>query len=264
MKKIKSVSLRKYLATAGLCATQAFDGNFLPVFAGYAVRLVRLFIMITVFRSLPDGGDMTLPQLLTYTLLSSVLSEQLYIFTPATTALWEGSIITRFTRPVPVIGTLIAETVGKWVPSLLFYSLPVCVLAPLFGIRILPADPAHGFLFLVSLLLAVSLGFAVDLIFSGVSMRMKNGCWAALHIREALTALLSGALVPFSLLPKAVGGVLELLPFASLAGAPLAIYTGTADPGRFIGLALFWNAVLWPVCVLFFRRSQEKMVSFGG
>ncbi len=256
--------LKKYTATIKLCATQLFDGNFLVVFTGYAVRMVRLFVMISIFRSLPSGAELSLPQMLTYTLLSSVLSEQLYIFTPATTALWEGSIIGRFTRPVPVLGTLAAETVGKWIPSLLFFSLPLCLLSPLLGIRLLPASPSDGLLFAVSLLLSIFLGFAVDLIFAGISMRMKNGCWAALAVREALTALLSGSLIPFSLLPKAVGSVLELLPFGSLAGAPLTIYVGCGEPLRLILLAVFWNIVLWPFCIWFFHKSQEKMISFGG
>lgn len=264
MTQRKSMILQEYFATAKLCATQAFDGNFVFVLAGYAVRLVRLVVIAAVFHSLPDSNSMSLSQALTYAVLSSAFTDQLYIFTPATTALWEGSIIGRFTRPVPVIGTLIAETVGKWVPSLLFYTVPVLVFAPFLGIRLLPSGAGNGVLFVLSLLLAISLGFAVDLIFAGVSMRLKNGCFAALHIREAVTALFSGALIPFALLPKSFANVLELLPFGSLAGAPLAIFVGTGDAIRLLTLSLFWNAILWPVCILFFHKSQEKMISFGG
>ncbi|HHV31309.1 ABC-2 family transporter protein [Caproiciproducens sp. LBM24188] len=264
LKKKRFLSLSEYTATAWLCATQAFDGNFLFVFAGYAVRMVRLLVMTAVFRSIPDTADLSLSQMLTYALLSSVLSEQLFLYTPATTALWEGSIINRFTRPVPVIGTFVAETIGKWVPSLLFYTLPVCLAAPLFGVRILPASAWNGVLFLVSLLLGISLSFAVDFIFAAFSMRMKNGCWAALAIRDAVTTLLSGSLIPFALLPKGVAAVFQLLPFGSLAGAPLSIFVGSGSAPQLIMLSVFWNLTLWPVCILYFRRSQEKMVSFGG
>lgn len=256
--------VRRNLATVRLCATQSFDGNFLFVFAGYGVRLVRMAVMIAVFRSLPPGADMSLSQLLTYTVLASALSEQLYIFTPATTALWEGSIVGRFTRPVPIIGNLIAETVGKWFPSFVFYTIPLCAVAPLLGVRLLPPGFTAGVLFVVSLLLGISLGFAVDFIFSALSMRLKNGCWAALAIREAVTALFSGSLIPFALLPKGVGTVLSMLPLGSLAGAPLSVFVGTGDACQIVGLSLFWNAVLWPISILFFQKSQEKMISYGG
>lgn len=261
--KTRPFSLSPYLATARMCATQVFDGNFLFVFAGYSVRLVQIFVMIAVFRTL-RGGGMSISQLMCYTVLSSALSEQLYIYTPATTALWEGSIISRFTRPLPVIGELIAETMGKWVPSLVFYSVPVCAVAALLGVPMQPAHVADLPLFAVSLALGISLGFAIDLLFSAFSMRIKNACWAALMIREALTAILSGSLIPFALFPHTVGDILSVLPFASLAGAPLSIYVGSGDPARLILLAAVWNALLWPACILYFRKSKEQMISFGG
>lgn len=124
--KIELNMLRRNLATVRMCATQSFDGNFLFVFGGYAVRLVRMAVLIAVFRSLPPDKGMTFAQMLTYTVLASVLSEQLYFDTPATTALWEGSIVGRFTRPVPVLSDLVAETIGRWFPSLIFYTVPVC------------------------------------------------------------------------------------------------------------------------------------------
>ena len=256
--------LKKYLKTIQLCASQAFDGNFLFVFAGYAVRLVRLLVITAVFSSLPDGAPMSKQQMLTYAVVSSAFSEQLCVYTPATTALWEGSIIYRFTRPLPVIGDLIAETVGRWVPSLLFYTLPVYLLSPLLGISVTPNSVANGLLFACSLLLGVSLGFCVDFVFSAVAMHLKNGCWAALFIREGITALLSGSLIPFALLPSWAGDVFTALPFAFMAGAPLSIYVGNDNTPRLLLLSLLWNATLWPLCILFFNKSQERMVSYGG
>lgn len=262
--KIELNMLQRNLATVRMCATQSFDGNFLFVFAGYAVRLVRMAILIAVFRSLPPNEGMSFTQMLTYTVLASALSEQLYFDTPATTALWEGSIVGRFTRPVPVLSDLVAETIGRWFPSLIFYTVPVCVAASFFGVRLLPPNTVRGLLFIVSLLLSISLGFAVDFIFSSIAMRLKNGCWAALAVREAVTALFSGLLVPFALLPKGLADVLSLLPFGSLAGAPLSIFVGTGDPFRLIGFSLFWNVVLWPTSVASFWKSRDKMISYGG
>lgn len=263
------IMIKKYYATAYMCAVQAFDGNFLCVTAEYAVRFLRLFIFILIWRSLAAGGvdfnGMTLSQILTYMMMASVLRQQLDIITPATSALWEGSIIGRYTRPIPVIGSFIVETIGRWwVPVFLFYSLPVLLISPLMGINPLPSNYVCGLLFAFSLALSASLGFAFDILFAAFAMNLKNGCWAAMMVREAVSSLFSGALIPFAVMPWNLGRIFELLPFGSIANAPLSIYIGTGDSARLIALQIFWNAVLWIAAVLIFRKSEERMISFGG
>jgi len=252
-----------------MCAIQAFDGNFLCVAAEYAVRFLRLFILLLVWRSLSAGGadfnGMMLAQILTYMMMSSVLHQQLDIITPATSALWEGSIIGRYTRPIPVIGSFIVETIGRWwIPVFLFYALPVWLISPLMGINPLPVNSASGLLFTLSLVLSASLGFALDILFAAFAMNLKNGCWAAMMIREAVFSLFSGALIPFEVLPWKLGRIFELLPFGSIANAPLTIYIGTGNSVRLIALQIFWNIVLWVAAALIFRKSEERMISFGG
>ena len=83
-------------------------------------------------------------------------------------------------------------------------------------------------------------------------------------MREAVYELLSGAAIPFALMPAPVARALSLLPFGSLASAPLTIYVGAADPLPTLALQAAWNAALWPAALYVFRRSRERMVSYGG
>jgi ABC-2 type transport system permease protein len=53
-------------------------------------------------------------------------------------------------------------------------------------------------------------------------------------------------------------------PFGSLGGATLSLYVGTTEPLQIIPVQLFWNVVLWGIAILWFRKSREDMVSFGG
>jgi ABC-type uncharacterized transport system permease subunit len=55
-----------------------------------------------------------------------------------------------------------------------------------------------------------------------------------------------------------------MLPFGSVASAPLLVLVGVSDPLRLIGLQLIWNLVFWPVTIWAFRGSEERMVSYGG
>lgn len=263
--------LQQYSATASVCSKAAFDGGLLRVAGEYLVRFLQLILLVQIWRSfgessaLPDG--MTLPTLLTYTLMASVFQQQLDIITPATSALWEGSITGRYLRPYPVLGGLAAETIGRWwIPVFLFYSLPVLLLSPALGISPLPASGWSLAAFLVSLALSASLGFAMDFMYASLAIRMKNGCWAVQMVREALTQLFTGALIPFAMLPGWAGQMLSWLPTGSIASAPLSIYVGGAGSSTLylIGLQLFWNAVLWPLALWIFRKSEERMISYGG
>lgn len=261
---------RACISTMFMCTKQVFDGGALCVTAEYLVRLAQFVLLVLVWKALgsegADLGGMTLSALLTYTLMSSVLRQQLNIISPATSSLWEGSIIGRYTRPIPVIASFIAETIGRWwIPVFLFFGLPLWVLSPLLGINPLPASLSMGLLAMLSLTASASLGFAIDLLFAAFAIHLKNGCWAVTRIRESIYSLLSGELIPFALFPWNMGVLFALTPFGSVAHAPLSIYTGMAEhPWRLIGLQIFWNVILWTLALRIFHKSEERMISFGG
>ena len=163
-------------------------------------------------------------------------------------------------RPLSVLGQLVAQTVGGWLPMLMLFSVPMAVIAPLFGVRLLPESP----LFFLSLLLCISLGFSVDVLFACLSIKLRNMNWLIGRIRMAIVSLLSGTVIPIKLLPFGIADIMKYQPFACLGGAPLAVFTGSADVKEVIILQLFWNLILWPLALLAFHKSQEGMVSYGG
>lgn len=258
--------MRKYLVTIRLSASRAFDGGLLYILSGYLLKLACLIILLLLWRALAeqgaDLGGLRLEQLLIYTLLASVFGEQLNVITPATTAFWEGAIISRYMRPLPVLVQLMVETVGSWLPGLLLYSIPTLIIAAIAGLN--PVINLNGLLFLTSLLLAIALGFAMDFIFASLVIYVKNASYQAYQIRRAIVALFSGALIPFALLPWGIGRVFEVLPFGSTASAPLLIFIGTGNPARLIFLQIIWNLVFWAAALILFRRSEERLVSYGG
>jgi|GEM_PF-148010 len=268
--------MRKYLITMRLSASRAFDGGLLYILSGYLLKSACLFILLMLWRALAqqgaDLGGLSLDQLLTYTLLAAIFGEQLNVLTPATTAFWEGAIISRYMRPLPVLAQLMAETVGSWLPGLLLYSVPTLIIAASAGLNpgiafLANAGtgfPARGLLFLISLLLAMALGFAMDFIFASLVIYVKNASYQAYQIRRAIVSLFSGALIPFTLLPWGMGRVFELLPFGSTASAPLLIFVGTGNPARLICLQIIWNLIFWAAALILFRRSEERLVSYGG
>ncbi|CUQ59518.1 hypothetical protein NE473_29050 [Hungatella sp. SL.1.14] len=72
-------------------------------------------------------------------------------------------------------------------------------------------------------------------------------------------------MIPFALFPWGLDKFFSCLPFGSIAHAPLTIYTGmAASPFRTIGLQLIWNVILWITAAMVFKKSKERMISFGG
>ncbi len=253
---------RAVCSTMFMCTKQIFDGGFLSVSGGYFAQAVQFVMLIFIWKSLGEGID----QLMTYTLMAAIFHQELNIISPATSSLWEGSVIGRFLRPMPVEVSFFAETIGKWwIPNFIFFGLPLWLLSPLLGINPWPAGVLSGILAVFSLILAASLGFAIDLLFASLAIYLKNGCFAALAVREAVYSLLSGEMIPFSLFPFGIGNLFSLLPLGSVAHGPLTIYTGTAEnPWRVLGLQIFWNLILWIAAAHVFKKSKERMISFGG
>ena len=155
---------------------------------------------------------------------------------------------------------VISRTLGEWVPMLLLFSLPMFLTAPLLGIRAVP-----GTLWVIpSLVLSVSLGFAFEFLFYCVTIRLRNVSWLTCVIRSAVVSFFSGTVIPFKILPFGMDRWIQYQPFGSMGGAFLSLYVGSAEASNVIPIQIFWNIVIWTAAVTGFRKSRERMVSFGG
>ena len=95
-------------------------------------------------------------------------------------------------------------------------------------------------------------------------VRFDLSMWLLGSFRAAVGTLLSGALLPLALLPWGLGQVLEWLPFAATASAPLRIVTGTGEPLPLLALQGAWALALWPLVGWLWRVNRERVVSHGG
>ncbi|MDQ3702984.1 MAG: ABC-2 family transporter protein [Chloroflexota bacterium] len=264
---IKALGLAKYVKTASMAATGAAGDS--PLFLlDYLLRFLRVALLITVWRTIlatsaPAAG-LSLDAVLTYTLIAAVFADPLAARTGLEEALWNGSIATRFLQPMAVVGHYASEMVGSWLLGLALFSLPLLLAAPLLGVDPLPAGGGAALLFPISLVLGVSVGMAVDFLFCALMVTFGWSVWEVERWRSALSTVLSGALLPLSVLPWGLGDVLAWLPFAAMAWAPLSIYTGLGDPLRLLALQAFWAVVLWLLAQRLWRACRQKVVIYGG
>lgn len=259
--------IQKYWKTAAMAAS-SYTGDSPLFLVDYLLRLLRVLVLLSIWRSLLAGrgtvSGMTLDAVLTYTLVAEVFAAQLSPRTDFDSTLWTGAIVARLLQPLGVFGQFSAELFGRWLFEFVVFSGPLLLLAPLLGVSPLPASAAAGGLFALSLALAIAVGLAIEFVFGGLLVLLQLPFWAVSQVRNAVTVLLSGALIPLALLPPAVGAVFAWLPFAAMASAPLQIYTGTGAPLPLLASQAGWALALWPLAHWLWRAGRERMVSYGG
>jgi ABC-2 type transport system permease protein len=207
---------------------------------------------------------MPLQAVLTYTLVAEVFAEQLNLRTTLNVAFWEGTLVIRFLRPMGLIRQLAAEMLGSWAVDFALFSLPLFLLAPVLGVDPRPANATAGILFGVSLALAVLVGLAMELFFGALVVALEQPNWIVEYMRTAIGTLLSGALLPLAYYPWGIGDLFAWLPFAAMAWAPLAIYTGSGNPATLLASQVLWIAVIWPLGNWLWNSNREKLASYGG
>jgi len=257
------VFITKYIKTAKIAMRGQTNGGIIYLLPNVLINLLYLFPLMFIWRVIAGGGTdvgMTLSQLLSYTYMNAVLSQMTIVRTMASDWSYEGQLINLYARPASVYGQIVSQTIGGWIPMFLIFSIPMLFIAPLLKITITPAT----IWFFPSLLLCISLGFAVDFIFACLTIKLKSMSWLVYSIRMAVVSLFSGTVIPFRILPFGLTTIFEYQPFGSLGGAPLSLFVGTSDPARIIITQIAWNLVLWPVAIIWFKKSKERQVSYGG
>ncbi len=258
--------MRGYWQTALMAATELGDS---PLFLmDYALRLLRVVVLVALWRSIlaagQSGSPMSLGAVLTYTVAAEAFAQQLTVRTTLANAFWEGTIVMRFLQPAGVLRQFGAETAGRSAVHFLLFSIPLLLVAPLLGVDPRPASPAAGALFPVSLALAIAVGLAVDFIFGALTAALEQPVWLVDWVRTALVTLLAGSLLPLALYPWGLGQLFAWLPFAAMAWVPLAIYTGAGAPVPLLLAQVSWACALWPLCLWLWRANREKLVAYGG
>jgi ABC-2 type transport system permease protein len=258
----------QYGKTAWMEMTGRFDGSPAVVAGDYILRLLRVVLLLTLWRSLFAGkgqvNGMSLQAVLTYTLIAAVFQEQFDCRTKLQDTLWTGAITNRLLQPMGIFHQFTARTIGMWIPGLCLFSVPLLLLAPAIGVWPFPADVGTTLLFALSVVLAVLVGLALDFSFSALMLMAGQDMYSVNNIRNAVALFLSGALIPLALLPWGMGRVFEWFPFASMASTPLRIFTGTGSPAPLLLAQAGWCVALWPLALILWHAGRDRMVSHGG
>lgn len=249
--------------------------SFTYKFDVYGNILMQTIIMITtayfwkaLFGSSTFSNGMTADDMLTYTIMSSVLS---VLFTTGVErriqkSVQKGSIATEMMHPVNVFGVYLSEDIGA-VAALVFQNmLPIliigCLLIKIPAISNVTSIP----LFAASLIMSMAINWLLSAIF-GMWAFTAIDMDALIQVKKHLIRLLSGSIIPIWFFPNGFRAVLEALPFVYIYQLPLDIYIGSVSNEDILHrmlIQLIWLAVLAAAFYLLQKKVLKKVMVQGG
>jgi ABC-2 type transport system permease protein len=245
-------------------------------YAGIVTQFAWGGMTLLMFHAFYQSGQNSFP--MTFSALSSYLWLQQaflalfmawYFDQDIFNAISSGNIAYELCRPVDLYVMWFLKNMAVRLSRAILRCLPILIVAVFlpkpFNIS-LPASPAAGLLFLVSMLL----GFLVLIAFSMLIYIATFFTISPLGIRILATSVVeffAGAIIPLPFFPLELQPLMYLLPFASMQNTPFLIYTGYAsgaDALRSILLQVIWLAGLVILGRLMMKYALKNVVVQGG
>jgi ABC-2 type transport system permease protein len=180
-----------------------------------------------------------------------------------------GTIAYELVRPVDIYGRWFCQSAANRVAFTILNCLPTLLVAFFMPepFRLsLPINMGHLFLFLLSIVLALCnvVSFAMLMYISLFYMMSQRGIKIMV---TALTAFLSGGIIPLPFFPAPLLSVVRLLPFAAMQNMPLLIYSGSIvglEAVKGIAFQIVWLMILLLIGQLSMRHALKRVIVQGG
>lgn len=229
---------------------------------------VYYFIWRAVFRGSATVAGLSLPDMITYVAVGWTIRSFYFneIDSELATQVQEGRLAMNLIRPVDFQTAMIADAAGQSAFRATLFTLPIAlVVGLLFPVRP-PASVLAAALFLLSAALSFALVAAINFLVGLIAIRTKS-ILGILRAKYMLLELLSGLLIPTTLFPEPLRGLLFASPFPHINFTPAALYLGKAagwEAGKLLALQAGWAAALLAAGQLAWRRSRSRITTQGG
>lgn len=263
------------MSTYLMFAKNAFRQNIIYR-ANTAIQILRsaLYLLITfniwqaLYATKTMVSQVSLDEMLTY----AVLTELLFAFSNSNigynigSRLLTGEIAGDFVRPINIKLYLIATHIGESLYAMLFNCIPISLMTILFGTMLPPANPLHGVLFFISLVLGIILMYQLDYALGLVVFWLKNHAFIS-QTMSALRMLFAGTTIPLWFYPDVLRSIALCLPFRYMTFEPISIYLGkTTGIGIVfaIFMQLFWIAITYYLGRFIWSKAEKRVFINGG
>ncbi|MDO4189330.1 MAG: ABC-2 family transporter protein [Lachnospiraceae bacterium] len=232
------------------------------------IMIATAYFWKALFNSADSMGGVTVDTMLTYTVVSSMVSVLLTtnVEWRITESIKKGTIAIDMMRPVNIFKVFFAENLGA-ITALIFQNLlPIFIIGSLIIKVPVPNNLQDGLLFIISLILAFLINWYLAVIFGMWGFKVIEMS-ALIQVKKHLLRLLSGSIIPIWFFPNWLRGILECLPFMYIYQMPISIYVGqyTSDSLRKgLMVQLMWVVILFVTKNYLEKRVTKSVMIQGG
>ena len=179
----------------------------------------------------------------------------------------DGSIAINLVRPINYERRMIFQGLGSVLYNfIIIFIIGFSIITFLFYNFFGYINLLRIFIYFLSIILGIFINFYYSYIFGLISFKITN-MWGLSQIMQAITNLLSGALIPIAFFPKWAQSINSFLPFSSAIYTPSMIYLGKisgVDILFALGLQLFWAIVLMIISRKMWKVLIKGLTILGG
>ena len=246
-------------------------------FMSLAFTLLNTWILVNLWdairrNSAEAQAEFTAAELATYIAVAQIVSlarmshANRQLFYKAMGNVDTGEIAMDFVRPIDNQVLRYSQWLGLFAVDALMVALPTWLVFRLTGVIGDPHSGVQGVLFAVSVALAwlVAAGFHYLMAALTIVVTQSPGINM---FRVAVQELLSGGLVPLTLLPAWLGAVAVAFPFHAMVSSPTLIYIGRLqgfDALAALGIQAAWGIGLIAAGRFLWLRLVRRVLVQGG
>jgi ABC-2 type transport system permease protein len=242
------------------------------VFSSIAVQVILMISTIYIWRTAFQGDDsvngVTLPKMLTYSVISALLAT----FWTARVAdtirdrVTQGQISTDLIRPTEPLLLWLAEDVGQSICSLLTKGLPLLGVGYLLVGAVGPASLEAALYFLPACLFSYLILWLMTALVAMVAFWTIE--FGQLNmVKDALVGVLSGSFVPLWFFPDWFARICAWLPFVYTYQGTLGIYVGKTqgwESVKVLAMQSAWVLALGLLLIVLWSQARSKVLVQGG
>ncbi|QLH22079.1 ABC-2 family transporter protein [Streptomyces sp. Rer75] len=266
--------MRLYAAVA-LSGFKRYATYRVATVAGVFTNTVFGFIVAYTYAALwderPHLGGYDLSQALTFVWLGQALLATVALFgggfqDELQERIRSGDIAVDLYRPVDLQLWWLASDLGRAAFQLVGRGIVPMVCGALAFELTLPGSPLTWLWFLLSVVLAVCVGFAVRYLVALAAFWLLDGTGLSL-MSGLLCMFFSGMVLPLNVFPGRLGDIAEALPWAAMLQVPADVFLGHRHGAAVAGALAFqtgWAVVLFAAGRALQSVATRKVVVQGG
>ena len=252
----------------------AYKGSFyLFILTSCFSSFIAYYLWMAIYGSSGSGilGGLTRNEMTIYVFMTYVTSNVVTVGIAGEISdnVLEGSVVINLIKPIDYRLSLIFKALGTVVYRFIVPSVFIWIGVEIYKVKALGipvVNIQNVILYLVSSFMSFLIYVLFDFCFGMIAF-VTTYMFGMSMAKNALTAFLTGQMIPISFFPGTLQKIFDFLPFSSMIYTPVMIYLGkyTGNGLFFILLRqLVWIIILYILGTVLWGKITKRLVILGG